>query len=98
MTTWGGPREGSGRKAGWKSGETVVIRVPKALADQVLDHARQLDAGEVPGQLTIGSALERSRIDQARQLLADHLEEVGRKGTLKRSTIRQALDLLDSVT
>jgi len=41
----GGNRDGAGRKAGWKNSETQVIRVPKNLAVQILDIARNLDAG-----------------------------------------------------
>jgi hypothetical protein len=41
----GGQREGAGRKSGWKHSETQTIRVPKIFAVQVLDYARQLDAG-----------------------------------------------------
>jgi hypothetical protein len=41
----GGYRDGAGRKGGWKNSETQVIRVPKNLAVQILDIARNLDAG-----------------------------------------------------
>lgn len=41
----GGYREGSGRKFKWKSGKTKTIRVPEALADEILDYARKLDQG-----------------------------------------------------
>jgi hypothetical protein len=41
----GGTRKGAGRKASWQHGDTQTIRVPVALADQVLTYARQLDAG-----------------------------------------------------
>ncbi len=97
---WGGPREGSGRKTAWKHGETTVIRVPEALKDAVLQAARQLDEGQAlnlvsqPGQLT----LDHATIGRACELLAVHLEEVGRKGTLRRSVLREALALLESVT
>lgn len=46
----GGHREKSGRKSTWKSGcsfgETKLIRVPRAIADQLLEIAHNLDAGE----------------------------------------------------
>lgn len=46
----GGRREGAGRKNQWESGctfsETVVIRVPKVLKDEILKLAHRLDAGE----------------------------------------------------
>jgi hypothetical protein len=41
--TRGGAREGAGNQPVWKSGKTKVIRVPEALADQVLNYARKLD-------------------------------------------------------
>lgn len=53
----GGQREGAGRKSGWKHPETQTIRVPKIFAAQILDYARQLDAGggvpehEIPEQV-----------------------------------------------
>ena len=43
----GGKREGSGPKPTWKSGKTKTIRVPEALADQILDIARRLDEGRL---------------------------------------------------
>ena len=46
----GGKRKGAGRKTQWESGcsfsETVVIRVPKVLKNQLLQIAHRLDAGE----------------------------------------------------
>jgi hypothetical protein len=46
----GGERNGAGRKSTWKSGcpftETKLIRVPKEIADKILDIAHRLDAGE----------------------------------------------------
>lgn len=39
----GGKREGSGAKPKWRHGKTTVIRVPEALADDILDYARKLD-------------------------------------------------------
>ena len=41
----GGRRPGAGGKHKWIHGETKVIRVPVALADQVLAIARILDEG-----------------------------------------------------
>ena len=46
----GGKRKGSGRKSTWKSGckfeDTKLIRVPKAIADELLCIAHKLDKGE----------------------------------------------------
>lgn len=46
MNGRGGWRRGSGRKAGWRHGETQTIRVPVALKEQLLEIGRQLDEGE----------------------------------------------------
>ena len=46
----GGKRVGAGRKSSWPSGcgraDTKLIRVPIKLADELLEIARKLDAGE----------------------------------------------------
>jgi hypothetical protein len=46
----GGKRTGAGRKSTWRSGcpftETKLIRVPIAIAEQILEIAHRLDAGE----------------------------------------------------
>jgi hypothetical protein len=46
----GGKRTGAGRKSTWHSGckftETKLVRVPSAIAQQVLEIAHRLDAGE----------------------------------------------------
>ena len=44
----GGKRAGAGRKSSWNEPKTKtkVIRVPEALAEQLLDLAKQLDRGE----------------------------------------------------
>ncbi len=42
----GGYRQGAGRKAGWRQGQTQTIRVPIALKEQLLEISRQLDRGE----------------------------------------------------
>ena len=46
----GGKRPGAGRKSSWPSGcgreDTKLIRVPKKLADELLEIAHRLDGGE----------------------------------------------------
>lgn len=42
----GGVRAGSGTKPTWKNGKTKTIRVPIALADEILKIARTLDENE----------------------------------------------------
>lgn len=46
MNPKGNPATLKPYKQKWKSGETQVIRVPKALAGKLLDLARQLDEGK----------------------------------------------------
>lgn len=42
----GGYRIGSGNKPKWKSGKTKTIRVPEAIADEVMSIALDLDQGK----------------------------------------------------
>jgi len=42
----GGYREGAGAKPKWSKGKTVVLRVPEALAEKVLDVTKFLDEGK----------------------------------------------------
>lgn len=42
----GGCRENAGRKSTWSNSETKLIRVPVALAGQLLELAQKLDKGE----------------------------------------------------
>ncbi len=43
----GGYRKGAGGKPTWKHGKTKVIRVPEALAEQIIQYARKLDEGKI---------------------------------------------------
>lgn len=42
----GGYREGAGRGSSWKHGKTKPVRVPVALAEEILAIARLLDCGQ----------------------------------------------------
>lgn len=42
----GGRREKAGRKSGWSNSDTQLIRVPKILADRLLEIAKHLDRGD----------------------------------------------------
>ena len=66
----GGYRQGAGRKAGWRQGQTQTIRVPIALKDQLLEISRQLDRGEVISVPTY-SALK-ALIDQWQRMCDAH--------------------------
>jgi hypothetical protein len=58
----GGYREGSGAKSTWLSGETVVIRVPKSLSDEVLRLTRLLDEGKTVDDVTKSKYLDLSGV------------------------------------
>lgn len=58
----GGKREGAGRKSSWIRGKTTVIRVPEALADEVLRLAHLLDEGKPIGDITQSKYLDLSGI------------------------------------
>lgn len=45
LNVWGGSRHGSGRPSKWRSGKCKAIKIPEAIADQVLEIARQIDIG-----------------------------------------------------
>lgn len=54
----GGYRKNAGRKSKWKSGETTSIRVPKAIAQQVLELAHIIDDGGVIENETNSKTIE----------------------------------------
>lgn len=47
----GGSRPNSGRKSLWKNTPTQTIRVPAALAEQLLEIAHELDEDEISGSV-----------------------------------------------
>ena len=62
----GGFRQGAGRKSSWSSGcsyeQTKLIRVPANIADQVLEIAHKIDAGQAPdGGLNLQDLILRAR-------------------------------------
>lgn len=58
----GGYRENAGSKPKWIHGETKVIRVPSALADQILAIARILDEGKSLDSVTGSKTIDLSGI------------------------------------
>jgi len=58
----GGHREGAGGKHKWVHGETKVIRVPVALADQILLIARILDEGRSLEDVTSSKTIDLSGV------------------------------------
>jgi hypothetical protein len=67
----GGHREKAGRPSTWKSGckfsETKLIRVPAAIADQLLEIAHKLDSGETLDLVT----KQLSLLDRPTEINAD---------------------------
>lgn len=58
----GGYRENAGSKPSWNYGKTKVIRVPIALADQILAIARMLDSGKALEDVTASKMVNLSGI------------------------------------
>lgn len=58
----GGFREGSGGKPKWIHGKTTVIRVPEALAEEILRVTALLDEGKVVDDITKAKYLDLSGI------------------------------------
>jgi len=61
-TMHGGKREGAGRKPKWTNGKTTTIRIPEALAGEVLQLARQLDMGDKVDNVSNSSSIDLSGI------------------------------------
>lgn len=71
---WGGSRPGAGNpefKPKWKSGKTTVIRVPEAIASEVLTVARQIDEGEA---VTLSSNDAITQLEQENARLRQELK------------------------
>lgn len=82
--SWGGSRPGAGNpefKPKWKSGKTTVIRVPEAIASEVLTVARQIDDGKAVTLSSKGVTAqleqENSRVTQSSEV--DDLKEEVRR-------------------
>lgn len=91
----GGAREGAGRKTQWASGcsflETTVIRVPKAVKEQVLEIAHKIDGGDVI-DLVSNSIQERNEYLENRII---ELEEKLGRSQLELIEVRGLLSNLD---
>jgi hypothetical protein len=64
-------------KPKWRSGKTRTIRVPIAIADQVLEFANKVDRGESSSTVTSETSFDRNN---ARHLLASMLAAPSNKG------------------
>lgn len=54
--SWGGSRPGAGQKPKWHSGKTATIRVPRSLADDIMQYAQLID-GQFPNELQVSDCL-----------------------------------------
>lgn len=73
---WGGSRPGAGNpefKPKWKSGKTTVIRVPEAIANEVLAVARQIDEGSA---VTLSSDSVTTENERLRQQIKECQEKL----------------------
>ena len=101
----GGARPNSGPPPSWKHGRTTTIRVPRALAVQIVQLARQLDEGKLELDTTsklesdTGSKIEfdtSSKIAEAVEILTEALKLKSNAGGKIKLEIRKVLELLEA--
>ena len=101
----GGARPNSGPPSSWKHGRTTTIRVPRKLAVQIVQLARQLDQGKL--ELDTVSKLESdtgskieldtsSKIAEAVEILTEALKLKSNAGGKIKLEIRKVLELLEA--
>jgi hypothetical protein len=94
ITMHGGKREGAGRKPKWMNGKTMTIRVPEALAGEVLRLARQLDMGIQVDNVSNSKSLDLSGIP------IQHLDDqpvIALKDLLRKGFKIRPLKLVDAL-
>lgn len=84
----GGYREGGGRPSSFRTGATQTIRVPVALADQVLEIAHKLDRGETIGYDTLPNK------EEILEILNEALTLKANAGGAIKAKIKEAIALL----
>ncbi|MBP0011385.1 hypothetical protein [Roseofilum sp. Belize Diploria] len=78
----------------WKStNKTKAIRVPENLAEDILDYARKLDAGESDG----GESAESPDLSLVKNILNKALVLKGNAGGKIKDEIRKALEVIESI-
>jgi uncharacterized coiled-coil DUF342 family protein len=92
----GGRREKAGKKSTWESGrsfnETKVIRVPVEFAEQLLDLAHRLDAGESIETVT-NSAEANEEVEALRRQAEEFQERVNQlESRLSSSSLKAKRD------
>ena len=76
----------------WKStNKTKAIRVPENLAEDILDYARRLDAGEVDS----GESAKSPDVSTVKNILNEALSLKGNAGTKIKDKIREALEVIE---
>lgn len=86
----GGKRIGAGNRFKWNCGKTKVIRVPEAIAEQVLEYAHFLDSG----------GTHSNSVAQSIKMRYDHVtqsKDVDLSGVLIRSCLNQPAVLLSDL-
>ena len=89
--SWCASRPGAGNpefKPKWKSGKTTVIRVPEAIADEVLSVARQIDEGKA---VTLSSDDATAQLEQENARLRQKLQEC--QSRLEETAVTQSSEL-----
>jgi len=78
----GGVRLGAGDKPTWRHGKTKTIRVPIALADEILKFARNLDEKGITEYVTESKVLDLSGISirQYQGAASVYLEDLAKAG------------------
>ncbi|HEY9750050.1 MAG TPA: hypothetical protein V6C63_15300 [Allocoleopsis sp.] len=94
---WGGARPGAGNpefKPKWRLGKTTVIRVPEAIAAEILAVARQIDEGELDKQ---SGCLHRQSVTQPTQPSEANLKEEIRRLQAEIDRLQSSTNLPDPV-
>ena len=101
----GGARPNSGPPPSWKHGRTTTIRVPRVLAVQIVQLARQLDEGKLESDT--GSKIESdtvsniecdtsSEMAEVVEILTEALKLKSNAGGKIKVEIRKVLELLEA--
>ena len=96
LSNRGGYRKNAGRKSDWKHPATKSIRVPPAIADQVLDIAKQIDNADGVGGIDLIAESNESIFEPdlgaiAQEILNDSI--VTRNGK-DRGAVKRALEAM----
>ena len=96
VNQWGGKRQGSGRPARWKSGDTVAVRIPEKFRDDVIAFARLLDEGESSLELlscSLPESLENvQKYQKVRKVIYDYTRRAQRTSNPKWHYAKRLLD------